>query len=399
MEEKAAPRKKMSSPVMMVTRASVPGRDQPRVTRQPRKIPIMRPLSALLSLLSAQKDDTSAADAVDPAINRAQVPPTIVAQSPKLRAVNGDPVRAPALGGNRNVRQPKSLAPTAQAHGVNYFFAYSMRDDQIGDYLDGLAELCADPKMRKKIFIAVGTENFKDRDAITAHVERCLSRLGTTYVDAFFLEYVARGEEAEAVEAIRWMRNEGGLVVGEGGRAGVDGVVRFVGCSTHDRCAGIRLLRSQRDGRGFIGEDTDEGADIDDDDELPDFAECELDALMARYNMAHTKAERTLFPLARARNVPVVAFTTTRWNSLQKGHEEWAEGSPPTVSECMRWAHAADEAVEVVLNSPHDLNQLTARCEGWAAGGDSPMGEEEVAKWRRYGELVYEEDAPFETYT
>ena len=69
------------------------------------------------------------------------------------------------------------------------------------------------------------------------------------------------------------------------------------------------------------------------------------------------------------------------------------------MSECMRWAHAADEAVEVVLNSPHDLNQLKARCEGWADGGDSPMGEEEVAKWRRYGELVYEEDAPFETYT
>jgi hypothetical protein len=55
--------------------------------------------------------------------------------------------------------------------------------------------------------------------------------------------------------------------------------------------------------------------------------------------------------------------------------------------------------VEVVLNSPHDLSQLKARCEGWADGGDSPMGEEEVAKWRRYGELVYEEDAPFETYT
>ena len=318
----------MTRPVMMVTCASVPGRDQPRVTRQPRKSPIMRPLSALLSLLSAQKDDTSAADAVDPAINRAQVPPTIVAKSPKLRAVNGDPVRAPALGGNRNVRQPKSLAPTAQAHGVNYFFAYSMRDDQIGDYLDGLAELCADPKMRRKIFIAVGTENFKNRDAITAHVERCLSRLGTTYIDAFFLEYVARGDEAEAVEAIRWMRNEGGLVVGEGGRAGVDGVVRFVGCSTHDRCAGIRLLRSQRDGRGFIGEGAEEGADIDDEDELPDFAECELDALMARYNMAHTKAERTLFPLARARNVPVVAFTTTRWNSLQKGHEELGGRGP-----------------------------------------------------------------------
>ena len=43
---------------------------------------------------------------------------------------------------------------------------------------------------------------------------------------------------------------------------------------------------------------------------------------------------------------------------------------------------------------------LGAWCEDWAARGDGvAMGADEVAKWRRYGELVYEEDAPFETYT
>ena len=407
MEKKLRPR--MTS--TCVVRASASGRDHPRVTTpRPRKVPGPKPLSALLSLLSASKDDAQKAEALDPA-TLAQV--RIVASSPKLRTVNGDPVRAAGLGGNRNVRQPKALAPTARAHGVNYFFAYSLRDDQIGDYLDGLAELCSDPKMRKKIFVAVGTEDFTDREALTAHVERCLSRLGTSYIDAFFLEYVPRGAEAEAVETIRWMRNEGGLVVSEGGRAGVDGVIRYVGASTHDRCAGNRLLRSQRNGRGFIGEEPCEEEDEGEEEErdggdekiaatVLDFEPCELDFLMARYNMAHVKSERTLFPLATARNVPVVAFTTTRWNSLQKepAPEGWTEGAPPTTAECMRWALAADDAVEVVLNSAPTTETLGAWCEDWAARGDGvAMGADEVAKWRRYGELVYEEDAPFETYT
>lgn len=393
-------------------------------TPRPRKIPGPRPLSALLSLLSATKDDAQKAEALDPA-TLAQV--RIVASSPKLRTVNGDPVRAAGLGGNRNVRQPKALAPTARAHGVNYFFAYSMRDDQIGDYLDGLAELCSDPKTRKKIFVAVGTENFTDREALTAHVERCLSRLRTNYIDAFFLEYVPRGAEAEAVETIRWMRNEGGLIVGDGGRAGVDGVIRYVGASTHDRCAGSRLLRSQRNGRGFIGEEPCEEEDKEEEDKEErdggggiernggreddektaatdlDFEPCELDFLMARYNMAHVKSERTLFPLAMARDVPVVAFTTTRWNSLQREPVPelgWTEGAPPTTAECMRWALAANDAVEVVLNSAPTTEELGAWCEDWAARGDGvAMSADEVAKWRRYGELVYEEDAPFETYT
>ena len=112
--------------------------------------------------------------------------------------------------------------------------------------------------------------------------------------------------------------------------------------------------------------------------------------------------QRTLFPLATARDVPVVAFTTTRWNSLQKepAPDGWTEGAPPTTAECMRWALAADDAVEVVLNSAPTTETLGAWCEDWAARGDGvAMGADEVAKWRRYGELVYEEDAPFETYT
>jgi hypothetical protein len=121
-----------------------------------------------------------------------------------------------------------------------------------------------------------------------------------------------------------------------------------------------------------------------------------LDFLMARYNMAHAKAEWRLFPLAAARDVPVVAFTSTRWNTLQRGHPRWEPNAPPDVSDCMAWA-AHHDAVEVVLNAPADVATLEAWTSGLARRGGDAMGEEEVARWRRYGEMVYDEGAAFET--
>ena len=244
------------------------------------------------------------------------MPSELVKPSDVLRSASGEPVRTFALGGNRNVRQPRDLPLAAREAGVNYFFAYSMNDHEIGDYLDGLADLCADPVQRKKIFISCGTQNFKESDAITAHVERCLARLGTTYLDAFFLEYVCCGEEQTALDAIRWMRSSSGLVVEPGGRCGIDGPVRYVGCTTHDRCVGVRLLNSERVSVG--GVDSGEDGRVNGASEERFKVKCELDLLMARYNMAHTRAEAALFPLAVKQGVPVIAFTSTRWNTLQK---------------------------------------------------------------------------------
>jgi hypothetical protein len=51
----------------------------------------------------------------------------------------------------------------------------------------------------------------------------------------------------------------------------------------------------------------------------------------------------------------------------------------------------------VVLNAPADVATLEAWTSGLARRGGDAMGEEEVARWRRYGEMVYDEGAPFET--
>ena len=78
---------------------------------------------------------------------------------------------------------------------------------------------------------------------------------------------------------------------------------------------------------------------------------------MARYNMAHCKAEWRLFPVAQARDVPVIAFTSTRWNSLQKGHPRWTSSDPPSTATCMNWS-LSHPAVQVVLNSAPDVKYL-----------------------------------------
>ena len=52
--------------------------------------------------------------------------------------------------------------------------------------------------------------------------------------------------------------------------------------------------------------------------------------------------------------------------------------------------------MNVVLNSPHDVEQLHAWVEGAAAAGGSEMSAAEVERWRGFGRLVYDEGAAFE---
>merc|ERR1712176_409754 len=85
-------------------------------------------------------------------------------------------------------------------------------------------------------------------------------------------------------------------------------------------------------------------------------------------------------------NKPVIAFTTTRWNNLQKGLSDGTKG--PTVGECVSFALARRSSpVEAVLHSARDNNELHNAIRGVRRG----LNDDEEEKWRAYGEVL--EDA------
>jgi len=110
---------------------------------------------------------------------------------------------------------------------------------------------------------------------------------------------------------------------------------------------------------------------------------------------AHIRAEEQLFPAALARDIPVVAFTSTRWGSLETGHPQWTHHPPPTVADCVRFALHPD-AVQVVLRSTHTLDRLDELVTGVATAEPMKSGGKEVEQWKEYGRLVYDAGDAYE---
>ena len=113
-------------------------------------------------------------------------------------------------------------------------------------------------------------------------------------------------------------------------------------------------------------------------------ADPRVDVLMHRFNMAHRKAAREVFPAAVKARTPIVAFTTTRWGTLLEPCSEWP-GPPPTASDCYRYA-LSEPAVQVVLTAPRSLAELE---QNLAVLELPPMSKQECVQWQRFGDLVY----------
>ena len=133
------------------------------------------------------------------------------------------------------------------------------------------------------------------------------------------------------------------------------GWVRFVGATAHDRSLARRLAADPR-----------------------------VDVLMHRFNMAHRKAAREVFPAAAKARTPIVAFTATRWGTLLEPCAEWP-GPPPTASDCYRYC-LAQPAVHVVLTAPRSLAELEQNLDVLEL---RPMSKQRCGQWQRFGDLVY----------
>lgn len=247
--------------------------------------------------------------------------------------------KAGILGLAGQQQKDTAIVTAAFEAGINYFFFYNLKSE---NFLDGLKHLLA--AKREQVLVATGSEN-RDISSLRHYLNSVRHRLDIDGVDVFFAEYVSPGDDMNQVQA----------VLDEFRSWKDSGLVRYVGVTTHNRPIALELIE--------------QGA---------------YDVLMHRYNMAHRKAEEDVLPAAQKANIPVVAFTCTRWGSLLQGHLNW-QGKPPTAADCYRYV-LRHPAIHLALTAPKTKQQLE---ENLSILHAPPLSPQEVAQWQEYGNLVY----------
>jgi predicted aldo/keto reductase-like oxidoreductase len=183
-----------------------------------------------------------------------------------------------------------------------------------------------------------------------AELRSILATLRTDYIDVLTFYYVETREEW------RSLIGPGGAL--EYGRAAKrDGVLRALGITSHQRPLAAEIAQS-----GL------------------------LDVLMIRYNAAHRGAEREVFPVTDAMQMPVIAYTALRWGALLQP----TRGDPPgfLVPRAPDWYRFVlqSRSVAVALAAPHDRVELEEDLSVLHDTG--PMTPEEFARLVEHGERV-----------
>lgn len=257
----------------------------------------------------------------------------------RLTALSGTP--ASCLGLAAGPKQDARCVRRAFAGGINYFFFYGPGHTSFIEALAGLVR-----RKREQVIVASGSGS-RRVEGLRAARRKLTAVLGVEMIDVFFAEYVHPGDNPDVVfgkngvldELRQWKES---------------GWVRFAGATAHDRSLARRLAADPR-----------------------------VDVLMHRFNMAHRKAAREVFPAALKARTPIVSFTATRWGTLLKPCAEWP--GPPAASDCYRFC-LAQPAVHLVLTAPRSLAELEQNLKVLES---PPMTEAECLHWERFGDLVY----------
>jgi aryl-alcohol dehydrogenase-like predicted oxidoreductase len=228
--------------------------------------------------------------------------------------------------------------------GINYFFFYGPGHREFVAELKRLAQ-----SRRDDLILASGSGARKAGGLKTAR-RKVLAAASVETIDIFFAEYINPGDDLNAI-----FGNAG--VLDELQKWKSDGLIRYVGATSHDRKLAKRLADDAR-----------------------------VDVLMHRFNMAHRKAAAEVFPTAIDAQTPVVAFTATRWGTLLKERPAWP-GEPPSAADCYRFC-LAQPAVRVVLTAPKSVAELDKNL---AVLSLPPMNEQNCLRWEQFGDLVYDQ--------
>ena len=255
-----------------------------------------------------------------------------------ITTLRGQPVCPLGLGAHLDM-DPDAVR-LAHVAGLNYFFFF---DFSFKALWQGLKPLLA--AGREDLVVATGCES-RDPRAMREYLDQVRGELGLEEVDVFFADYVSPADDMEDVmvaldELHQWKAR---------------GLVRYVGVTVHDRPLALELIRSGR-----------------------------VEVLMHRYNMAHRGAEEEVLPAAQKAGIPVVAFTSTRWGTLLKGHLDW-DGEAPRAADCYRYV-LRHPAVRMTLTSPETTAQLQQNLA--ALKEPDRMDPAEQKRWEEYGALIY----------
>jgi aryl-alcohol dehydrogenase-like predicted oxidoreductase len=266
-------------------------------------------------------------------------PPDSLA-SRRLITLDGTP--ASCLGLAAGPKQDPRCVDRAFAAGINYFFFYGPGNTS---FIRKLAALVS--QKREQIIVATGSGSRRVA-GLRAARRKMTALLGIELLDVFFIEYVHPVDNPEVI----FGKNG---VLDELRQWKECGSVRFVGATAHDRSLARRLAADPR-----------------------------VDVLMHRFNMAHRKAAREVFPVAAKARTPIVAFTATRWGTLLEPKADWS-GTTPTASVCYRYC-LTQPAVQLVLTAPRSLTELEQNLDVLEL---PPMSQQERDQWQRFGDLVY----------
>jgi aryl-alcohol dehydrogenase-like predicted oxidoreductase len=218
--------------------------------------------------------------------------------------------------------------------GTNLFYFGTMRTAQMAHAVRQIA-----PVARDKLVVAI--QSYTPWGwFLPISVERALRKLKLEYADLLILGKKDRPVSGRLLESALRLKESG--------------KVRHLVVSAHRRAAFADHLRG-----GLI------------------------DVLMVRYNAAHTGAEKEVFPLLDAGDRPgVIAYTATRWGTLL---QPVPREQPATACDCYRFV-LSHPAVDVCLAGPSNREELN---DALKAAEMPSMSDEEVARMRRIGDVVY----------
>jgi aryl-alcohol dehydrogenase-like predicted oxidoreductase len=225
-------------------------------------------------------------------------------------------------------------------HGVNAFYWGALRKAEMGSALRNLCQA-----NRDRVVVMFQTYDRSGYLMRRFH-EKGLRNLGIDHADILILGWANKEPMGRWLEAAMQLKEEG--------------KVRFLCVSGHRR--------------SLLGE-------------LAARPDSPFDAFMVRYNAANTGAERDVFPLLPAENVPgIMTFTATRWGQLlQPGRMPPGE-EPLTAADCYRFA-LSNPHVDLCMTGPKTAEELQ---EGLKALELGPLSDEEMVKIRLIGNYIYQ---------